>query len=541
VNSFPEELVVADVNGDGISDLVIPLSDVSEVAVLLGNGNGTFQSPKFSPYDGSGNIVVGDFTGDHKADLATPERLYSGSGDGFFHFHSLLPKSGNFVLGGNFNKDGSRDLVVIGFTDLWTLLGNGHGDFTVKATPFVVPGAYGMGPFISTDLNGDGIADLVIQEQILDSPVVTGPPTMNVVAMGKADGTFSILPAFGDGLSTVSLQSIGLGDVNGDKKLDLVTTGSANTAVLPLQVHTYLGKGNGTFQPFVSASVNCYGGLAMGDLNGNGRSDLLCNSGSDQNGTLTITFFSSNGNGSYTQGSTFKILSSTDPSAAEGGVYIADLNGDDTRDAILLNPGFLSTNSSVTVLLNLSGTSMAVTTTPSTLAYKQPFSVVASVKASITQTPHPGGSVVYKNGSGALGSVAVGTALHVAAGLAVGTYSVSATYEGDGNFNPHTITATKTVGKATSSTKLISSANPSTHSHAVTLTATAAPQFTGVPGGKITFRNGATVLATVTMASGKATFTTSSLGVGTHSITATYTGDGNFDGSGSAVLSQKVN
>jgi hypothetical protein len=526
------KVVVADVNGDGINDLVIAIPyPQMQVAVLLGNGNGTFQSPKYTSYDG-GDIAVADFTGDHKADLATPVRLYTGSGDGYFHYHSLLPKSGVFVVTDDFNKDGNADLVVLdwepnggpGPITQWTLLGNGHGSFT--ATGEYDGGDsnywYNVGPLYSTDLNGDGKPDLVL----LLGNKTEGPgedPTSVLVEMGKGSGSFTTPsngnPSFND---LVFSYTFGLGDVNGDKKLDLVLAGS-NETTAALQVHTYFGKGNGTFEPFVTADVNCYGYFAMADLNGDGRSDLLC----DLNGKQT--FYSSNGNGSYTKGTVFSASSTN-------GIVLADLNKDGTRDAILMNVG-----SSVTVLLNLSGTSMAASTTPATLVYKQPFSIAAPVTASVTQTPHPSGTVVFKDGTATLGSSALGAAVHVSAGLTVGAHTLAADYAGDSNFNPHAVTLAKTVGKAGSSTKLASSSNPSTHGHAVTFTATAAPEYAGVPSGKITFKNGSTVLATVTMSSGKATYATSSLAVGTHSITATYTGDGNFNGSTSPVLSQKVN
>jgi Bacterial Ig-like domain (group 3)/FG-GAP-like repeat len=534
VTAFPNQVVVADVNGDGISDLVIAMPFSSspsfspQIAVLLGNGNGTFQSPKYIPYDGDYAIAVADFDGDHKADLATPDRLYSGSGDGYFHFNSLLPVSGGvlgLVLAGDFNKDGKPDLVVFDGYDQWTLLGNGKGDFTATGETYI-DGTYGYGPWFSTNLNGDGIPDLVM-EVGEKTEFLNEDQSGIVVEIGKGDGSFAI-PNSGEATFTDLIGgAIGLGDVNGDKKLDLVIAGTANTAGYPLQVHTYFGKGDGTFEPFVTSTIHCNGPFAMGDLNGDGRSDLLC----DLNGEET--FYSSNGNGQYAKGTVF-----TNQSGAF--ITIADLNKDGTKDAILLN-ATTGPPYSVTVLLNLSGTSMSASTTPSTLVYKQPFSLDASVTASITQTPHPTGSVTYKDDTTTLEIATLGTAIHISAGLTVGVHSNSATYSGDSNFNPHTVTGTITVGKAASSTKLTSSSNPSTHGHEVTFTATAEPQFAGVPTGKITFKNGSTTLATVTMSSGKATYTTSLLPVGTHSVTATYTGDGNFNGSISAVLSQKVN
>jgi hypothetical protein len=522
----PSKVVVADVNGDGVSDLVIALPSVPEVAVLLGNTNGTFQAPKYSVYDG-GDIAVADFTGDHKVDLATPNRLYRGSGDGYFHYDSLLPKSGIAVLTGDYDKNGKADLAVYDWLDVspidqWTLLGNGLGAFTPTAEYVSVWDFYSPGPWFSTDLNGDGKLDLVVQL----GNKVEGPweqdPNSYVIEIGKGNGSFATPadggPSFGDPL----WGSIGLGDVNGDKKIDLVIAGS-DYASGALQVHTYFGKGDGTFESYVTSDITCNGPFAMGDLNGDGRSDLLC----DLNGKETS--YLSNGNGSYAQGTVFT-------GSKTNGIVIAELNRDGTRDAILLNTG-----SSVTVLLNLSGTSMAAGTTPSTLVYKQPFSLAAPVTTSVTQTPHPSGNVTYKDGTTTLGTAVLGTAIHISAGLTVGVHTLSADYVGNSNFNPHAVTVAKTVGKAGSSTKLASSSSPSTHGHAVTFTATAAPEFAGVTTGKITFKNGSTVLATVTMSSGKATYTTSSLSVGTHSITATYAGDGNFNGSSSPALSQKVN
>jgi hypothetical protein len=67
-----------------------------------------------------------------------------------------------------------------------------------------------------------------------------------------------------------------------------------------------------------------------------------------------------------------------------------------------------------------------------------------------------------------------------------------------------------------------------------------APQFSGTPGGYVTFYDGTTVLRTAPMSGGVATFTTSTLASGTHAITGTYNGNVNFAGS-SASLTQTVN
>ena len=103
---------------------------------------------------------------------------------------------------------------------------------------------------------------------------------------------------------------------------------------------------------------------------------------------------------------------------------------------------------------------------------------------------------------------------------------------------------TQAVNRAGTTTALTSSANPSVYGQAVTFTATVAAVSPGggTPTGTVTFKDGATILGTGTLdAGGRATFTTSSLAVGRHSITAVYGGDTNFSVSTSTVLTQTVN
>src|SRR5208337_3146068 len=129
--------------------------------------------------------------------------------------------------------------------------------------------------------------------------------------------------------------------------------------------------------------------------------------------------------------------------------------------------------------------------------------------------------------------------------LAVGTHSITAEYLGDGNFTSSTSSpaVSETVNQASTTTALAVDQNPSAYGQSVTFTASVTPVSpgAGVATGTVTFKDGTTVLGYRTLGSnGIATFSTSALAVGSHSITTTYGGDTNFVGSASASLSETV-
>src|SRR5712692_8235556 len=133
-------LVVGDFNGDGKADLAVADAGARAVSVLLGNGDGTFQANVEYPTGlTTRGMAVGDFNGDGKPDLATTisgglcqgwVAIFLGKGDGTFLQHVDSPSVGcNYqVAVGDFNEDGKEDLVVV---DNWVsiLLGNGDGTF----------------------------------------------------------------------------------------------------------------------------------------------------------------------------------------------------------------------------------------------------------------------------------------------------------------------------------------------------------------------------------------------------------------------------
>ena len=155
----------------------------------------------------------------------------------------------------------------------------------------------------------------------------------------------------------------------------------------------------------------------------------------------------------------------------------------------------------------------------------------------------PAGSVTFFDGATSLGTGTLngsGTATLTTSSLAAGPHSITATF---GENVVHAASTSPIVSQTIlypTTTSLVTNNNPAAFGTSVTLTATVMSGF-GIPGGTVTFLDGVTNLGTGTLnGSGVATFSTSSLSIGTHSITASYGGDTSLAGSISAVVSQSV-
>jgi hypothetical protein len=267
-----DSILAADVNGDGKLDLVTWGN--GGVAVVLGNGDGTFQSPIVSSGCTPGinwAFGVGDFNNDHKLDLAFVQNSLSGNGnslylclgngDGSFAALSSVAFAGtttNSLALGDFNKDGNLDAAVGSKAGLAILLGKGDGTF--QAPNFIIRSVtYVTAP---ADYNGDGNVDLVV-----------GPNAFNSsgVFLGRGDGTFRLISQTNLPFPATPV------DVNGDGKLDLVGIGGGDGVGTGLQVS--LGNGDGTFgAPIVLAigtsHVQNLGSPNIGDFNGDKLPDL---------------------------------------------------------------------------------------------------------------------------------------------------------------------------------------------------------------------------------------------------------------------------
>jgi len=195
--------------------------------------------------------------------------------------------------------------------------------------------------------------------------------------------------------------------------------------------------------------------------------------------------------------------------------------------------------------VNPGQTTTTLTSTPNPSLAGQAVTLSTTVTAVAPAVGIPTGTVTFRDGATPIGTVTLvnGSASLVTSTLTTGNHSLTAVYNGSQNFLTSTSPAVTQVVNSQTTTSLTAPPNPSVIGQAVTLTAVVSPVApgTGVPTGTVTFRDGATVLATVTLVNGSASFVTSTLAVGSHSLTAAYSGGGNFLASTSAVVAHTVN
>jgi hypothetical protein len=176
-------------------------------------------------------------------------------------------------------------------------------------------------------------------------------------------------------------------------------------------------------------------------------------------------------------------------------------------------------------------------TGPTTIAYGQLANLTVVVAGTPPSAAVPTGTVTFMDGTTTIGTATLknGAATLSLSTLAIGTHSITAVYGGDSIYTTNTSTAvSETVKQGVTHTTVTASPYAAVAGQNVSFTATVFPAG-GLETGTVTFKDGSTVLGTVPLAAGgTATYSTTSLAVGTHAITAVYSGDTNFAGSTSS-------
>jgi hypothetical protein len=187
-------------------------------------------------------------------------------------------------------------------------------------------------------------------------------------------------------------------------------------------------------------------------------------------------------------------------------------------------------------------TNLALISSPNPSIFGQPVTLTATVQPAQGTVPD-GETVTFTVGALVLGTATInkGAATFTTSSLPVGYDLITATYSGDTQLAGSTGSLTQVVSQAASTNSLTSSLNPSTYGQLVAFTATVTSQFGAPITRGVTFYDGSAAIASVPIANNIATFSTSLLNAGSHSITAVYSGDGNTLVSTSTQLQQTVN
>jgi hypothetical protein len=204
---------------------------------------------------------------------------------------------------------------------------------------------------------------------------------------------------------------------------------------------------------------------------------------------------------------------------------------------------FASSSGSLSQIVNQAGTTTSLSSSTISSVVGQPINFTATISIVAPGAGTPSGVWYLYDGSTALaGGSILGDISYT--GLAIGIHSMTAHYNGDGNFATSVSSpVTVTVSQASTTTALASAPNPSVSGQNVTFTSTIAVMSpgSGTPTGTVTFSEGATTLGTGSLnSSGHASYSTSTLSIGSHIVTASYGGDANFTGSASTSVTQVV-
>lgn len=557
-----EDFAVADINKDGIPDIVVACSTYNSptpiATYLLGNGDGTFAAPvsiaATTSITSPTNIAVGDFNGDGALDVALIDgsggnlQVFTGSAT-FGTFTAQLAMTFDVTAGSavnveaaDFNQDGKSDLALLEFANGYSgssgagvvllLTSKGNGSFT-SATQGFTASTYSMNSLTITDVNGDGYPDVAVADpggynsdngQILIfennksgalnpvyayaatyPSVVTGAP---FPVIGKPATSGAVAPGW----------SIAYSWIPSDSNSISVTALQRQSATSYTETYTVsnIGYSVNSDEGFTATPI------VAGDFNGDGYLDLAVfniNPNDDTTTYQTTPLYYGNDSAASVTGSIQQPVA---------GTYnlTAGFSGDHLYQA--------ATSPNVQVVVTPAAPSGNVTG-PSASTVGQNVTFTATVLGVANGVLPTGAVQFYDNGTalGAAQALVPGDGDAVAqlttSQLTTGTHSITATYTGDTNYTLLTFGPAQIVVSATSTSLTLTSSTTSTTAGAM-VTFDMQLSGTSFPVGETVTLSGipTTTAAPVLDATGHAVYRFGIFAPGAYTIQAQYYGDANF-------------
>ena len=319
VGDKPISILSIDLDGDGQPDLVTANENSTDLTILKGGNDGTFDLAR------PGAVVMGNFNGDSNLDLLIANSnlnnlsLFLGDGSGAFVLdRNILTAGGpSALVAGDFDGDSKLDFAVslanINKVSIYT--GNGDGTFDSPLTKTV-----GTNPtaLLAADLNGDSMLDLAVANHGSNSvSVLLNTTASGVLGFGNATN-------FGVGTAPVAIVAA---NFDGNTSLDLATANEGGKSVSIL-----VNNGSGSFStgtPIVLSGTPT--NLAVGLFNADSDPDLVVTGFGGGTGKLTILI--------GTADATFDLPSVTDVGTKLTSVVVGDFDGSGGIDLVVTDSG----------------------------------------------------------------------------------------------------------------------------------------------------------------------------------------------------------